>query len=201
MYFAYENVIISLKVSLKFVPKLPMNTFPKLVKIRARRRPGDKPLSEAMMVSLQLDAYLRHSASMSQSCAYNWCTNNRISKFNFCIMHLKIWHMKFDMMQGWRFSIDITWTAKVLDTIIVVSCVSLAKNPHILQCCLIPMAMELLQSFSKPSKKCNIVKSKRGRYEWNRVLSLDNKIHQRNYPFHNYMFIPYPWGLVLTFGF
>ena len=47
-----DNVWISIKSSLKFVPKGPINNIPSLVKIMAWRRPGDKPLSEPMMVSL-----------------------------------------------------------------------------------------------------------------------------------------------------
>ena len=43
---------ISLKISLKFVPKGLINNIPSLVQIMAWRRPGDKPLSEAMIVSL-----------------------------------------------------------------------------------------------------------------------------------------------------
>ena len=50
--FLNENVIISIQISLKFVPKGPINNIPALVQIMAWRRPGDKPLSEAMMVSL-----------------------------------------------------------------------------------------------------------------------------------------------------
>ena len=50
--FLNENVIISIKISLKFVPKGPINNIPALVQIMAWRLPGDKPLSEAMMVSL-----------------------------------------------------------------------------------------------------------------------------------------------------
>ena len=50
--FLNGNVIISIKISLKFVPKGPINNIPALVQIMAWRRPGDKPLSEAMMVSL-----------------------------------------------------------------------------------------------------------------------------------------------------
>ena len=50
--FLNENVWISLKISLKFVPKGPINNIPALVQIMAWRRPGDKPLSEPMMVSL-----------------------------------------------------------------------------------------------------------------------------------------------------
>ena len=50
--FLNENVWISLKISLKFVPKGPINNIPSSVQIMAWRRPGDKPLSEPMMVSL-----------------------------------------------------------------------------------------------------------------------------------------------------
>ena len=41
-----------IKVSLKFVPRGLINNIPALVQILAWRRPGDKPLSEPMMVSL-----------------------------------------------------------------------------------------------------------------------------------------------------
>ena len=51
-FFFNENVLISIKISLKFVPKGPINNIQALVQIMAWRRPGDKPLSEAMMVSL-----------------------------------------------------------------------------------------------------------------------------------------------------
>ena len=50
--FLNENAWISLKISLKFVTKVQINDIPSLVQIMARRRPGDKPLSEPMMVSL-----------------------------------------------------------------------------------------------------------------------------------------------------
>ena len=50
--FFNENVWISIKISLKFVPKGPINNIPALVQIMAWRRSGDKPLSEPMMVSL-----------------------------------------------------------------------------------------------------------------------------------------------------
>ena len=50
--FFNENVWISIKISLKFVPKGPINNIPALVQIMAWRCWGDKPLSEPMMVSL-----------------------------------------------------------------------------------------------------------------------------------------------------
>ena len=47
-----ENVWISLKISQKFVPKVPINNIPALLQIMAWHHSGDKPLSEPMMVSL-----------------------------------------------------------------------------------------------------------------------------------------------------
>ena len=49
--FLNENVRISIKISLKSVPKGPINNIPELVQIMAWRRSSDKPLSEPMMVS------------------------------------------------------------------------------------------------------------------------------------------------------
>ena len=39
-------------MSLEFVPRGPINNIPKLVQVMAWRRPGDKPLSEPVMVSI-----------------------------------------------------------------------------------------------------------------------------------------------------
>ena len=50
--FLNENVWILLKISLKFVPKGPIKNIPAVVQIIIWRRPGDKPLSEPIMVSL-----------------------------------------------------------------------------------------------------------------------------------------------------
>ena len=50
--FENENEWISSRISLKFVPKVRINNIPALVEIMAWRRPGDKPLSGQMMVSL-----------------------------------------------------------------------------------------------------------------------------------------------------
>ena len=50
--FLNENEWISLKISLKFVHKGPINNIPALVQIMAWRQSGDKPLSEPVMVSL-----------------------------------------------------------------------------------------------------------------------------------------------------
>ena len=52
--FLNENVSIAIEISLKFVPKAQINNIPALVQIMAWRRPGAKPLSEPMMVSLPM---------------------------------------------------------------------------------------------------------------------------------------------------
>ena len=50
--FLNENVWIPIEISLKFVPKVPINNISALVQIMAWRRPGDKPLSEPMAICL-----------------------------------------------------------------------------------------------------------------------------------------------------
>ena len=50
--FVNENVWILIWISLKFVPKGPINNIPALVQIMVWCRAGDKPLSEQMIVSL-----------------------------------------------------------------------------------------------------------------------------------------------------
>ena len=48
--FVSENAWIIITISLKFIPKGPIWNIPALAQIMTRRWPGDKPLSEAMMV-------------------------------------------------------------------------------------------------------------------------------------------------------
>ena len=50
--FLNENARISIKISIKFFPKGPINNIPAFVQVMAWRRSGDKPLSEPMMVNL-----------------------------------------------------------------------------------------------------------------------------------------------------
>ena len=61
--FLNENVWISIKISLKFVPKVRINNIPALVQILAWCWQGNKPLSKLMMASLL--TYMRHLASIS----------------------------------------------------------------------------------------------------------------------------------------
>ena len=49
--FVNENIWIPINISLKPVPKGPINNIPALAQIMAWRRPSDRPLSEPMMVN------------------------------------------------------------------------------------------------------------------------------------------------------
>ena len=61
-----ENVSISIEISLQFVPQDPINNIPVLVQIMAWWRPGKKPSSEPMMVSL-----LTHTCVMCHPSSMN----------------------------------------------------------------------------------------------------------------------------------
>ena len=54
-----ENDKIPIQLSLKLVPRSPINNKPALVQVMAWRWTGDKPLAEPMMTQF-LDAYMRH---------------------------------------------------------------------------------------------------------------------------------------------
>ena len=73
--FLNENVRISLKVSLKFVPKVPNNNIPSLVQIMAWRRSGGKPIPEPIMV------YLRKYASLGLN-ELNWVEDSMTQLLN-----------------------------------------------------------------------------------------------------------------------
>ena len=68
--FVNENIWLSLKVSLKFVPEVRINNIPALVYIMAWRRPGDKPLSEPMMVRLPTHICVTRSQWVNASRRY-----------------------------------------------------------------------------------------------------------------------------------
>ena len=57
--FLNENDRISIQISLKLVPKSPIDNKAALVQVMAWRRTGDKPLPEPTMTQIT-DAYMRH---------------------------------------------------------------------------------------------------------------------------------------------
>ena len=57
--FVNEKFCILIKISMKFVPKGPIDNNSALVKIKAWCEMGDKPLSEPMLTRFT-DAHMRH---------------------------------------------------------------------------------------------------------------------------------------------
>ena len=83
--FLKENVLISINISLKFISNGPITYIQALVQIRAWCRPGDKPLSEPMMIislthicvtrplwvkSISSDFWKHFNLSLHTQCAY-----------------------------------------------------------------------------------------------------------------------------------
>ena len=54
-----ESVGISITISLKFIPKGPIDCKSALVQVMAWHRTGEKPLPESMLTQFT-DAYIRH---------------------------------------------------------------------------------------------------------------------------------------------
>ena len=57
--FLNENDMILIQISLKFVPRSPIDNKPALVQVMAWRRIGDKPLPEPVMTQFT-DTYMQH---------------------------------------------------------------------------------------------------------------------------------------------
>ena len=57
-FLEWSCVWISIKILLKFVPRVPIYNIPALVQIMAGRQPGDKPLPEPLMVSFLMHIYV-----------------------------------------------------------------------------------------------------------------------------------------------
>ena len=75
-----KNAWIALKISLKFVPSVRIKNISALVQIMVWRRPGDKPLSEPMMVSL-----LTHICVTRPQWVNVFCRMHRLSIVHPCM--------------------------------------------------------------------------------------------------------------------
>ena len=64
-----ENERIPIQISLKFVPRIPIDNTPPLVQVMAWHRTGDKPLPEPIMTQF-IDAYMRQYREMRESVEY-----------------------------------------------------------------------------------------------------------------------------------
>ena len=114
--FFNENVWISIKISLKFVPKDPINNIPALVQIMAWRRPGDKPLSEPMMVSLTTHICVTRPQWVKQLCRNHKATTSGFTTGNLtrAVRHVEVVHNKNAMFLNWFLSTSLRNTNEYL---------------------------------------------------------------------------------------
>ena len=83
--FLNENVRILLKLSLKFVLEVRINNIPALVWVMAWCRPGDKPLSEPMMLSSLICICVTRPQRVNICFSMEWWVNMFIS------WHMMMW--------------------------------------------------------------------------------------------------------------
>ena len=85
--FSWKKIFrISIKVSLKFVPKGPINNFPALVEIMAWHQPGDKPLSETMMDSVLTHICVIRPQWVKKNWWIRWILRSNLVTFQRCDM-------------------------------------------------------------------------------------------------------------------
>ena len=93
---------MSFRISLNFVPKGPMNNIPSLVQIMAWRRPGNKPLSEPMMVGLPMHICVsRPQWVKSIDRSYNGQND-----YSYCLLYTRTNYdpiLRKGRLQYWRF--------------------------------------------------------------------------------------------------
>ena len=88
-FLEWKGMNFYFKKSVKFVRKDPINHIPAFVKILAWCRPGDKPLSETMVVRLQTYICVTRPQCVSKSTCHVECRLSRISEFEVCSEQLK----------------------------------------------------------------------------------------------------------------
>ena len=105
--FLYENVRISIKISMMFVPKAPINNCPPLVQMMAWRRPGDNPLSEPMMVRLLTHICVTRPQWVKDIVLETLCWSHVLGIE--CIKFIILWQELNILL---RHGSDVTWTLK-----------------------------------------------------------------------------------------
>ena len=84
--FLNENVWNLIEISLKFVPKGPINNIPAMVQIMAQCLAGAKPLSEPIMVSLLMHIYVTRPQWVKVKQSNLVYQNSYIFGFQICII-------------------------------------------------------------------------------------------------------------------
>ena len=85
-FFFNENMLISLKIPLKFFPKGPINNISAFVQIMAWRRPGDKPLSEPIIVFIPT-----HICVTRPQWVKSWCKHGFLGYLSILITFCFLW--------------------------------------------------------------------------------------------------------------
>ena len=99
--FLNENVWISINISLKFVPRGPINNIPTLVQVMAWRRLGDKPLSEPMMVRLRTHICVTRPQWVNGLATYRWHTIIQANDGLVCLCICVMWHQWVNHTKYW----------------------------------------------------------------------------------------------------
>ena len=116
--FLNENVGISIKISLKFDPKGAINNIPALVQKMAWRRPGDKPFSEPMMVTVYWSIYASLGLNelicilhWSKRCWTHWGLNKWLT---FCREPFQVQVLYFDSNFTENCSLGFNWWTVII---------------------------------------------------------------------------------------
>ena len=110
-----ENVRTSVKISHKFVSKGPISNIPALVQIMTWRRPGNKPLSEPMLVRLPTHIYVTqpqwvnatHCTTLHGHHQNNHCGTREIIRYRYLILN-DLSSYKWKQMENFCFN-QIIW--------------------------------------------------------------------------------------------
>ena len=81
VHFLEQNAWISLKFSLKFLSRVPVNNIPALVQVMAWCRLGDKSLSEPMIVGLLTHICVTRPQWTKFSCVSLFAVNRRVDEY------------------------------------------------------------------------------------------------------------------------
>ena len=147
-----------LKISLKFVPKGPLDNIWALAQIMARHLLGDKPLSEPMMISLLTHICITRPQWVNNICILmhlrlNYMKRNKCNTSLIRIFHSRIycsiWMLCFDHHfnhWSWMIFSEILWTFSFQGN----RSANLVLQVEIISCCCIE-AVELTDEFCASS--------------------------------------------------
>ena len=109
--FLNENEWLSLRISLKFVPKVRINNIPSLFQIMAWRRPGDKPLSGPMMVNLLTHICVTQPQWVNRRSLLSAVDQGNIDMFPICLIFF--YHITLPMSMN-SLSFSTYWSHQLM---------------------------------------------------------------------------------------